>query len=667
MLKIFFLQVLLATGSLCCSQPLMNDTAAFYITVVNDARRAAEGITVQLMNAENKQLIKSAITDASGNAGFTNIVAGTHYFNISGAGYKTQTTTAYTFPLAGGIKNPTIQLLPDVANLQGLTVVGTRPFIQHVQGKVLINVDAAATNVGTTVLEVLEKSPGVTIDRNGTISLQAKTGVLVMINDKPTYLSGTDLASLLGSMSSSQVDQIEMIANPPAKYDASGNAGIINIKTKKNKQKGFNGTLSLAAGQGRYAKSNNSLVINYHQGKFNVFVTYSLNRNRYFTDLYALRNYYTADGTLSSVLDQPTLFGGSSFNNTLKTGVDYYASAKTTVGIAFTGISVWRKGDGNATATWKNAAGIFDSAITTYSTSANNFKNGAINLNGKYVAGKAQEFSANIDWLNYNIRGEQFFENRSLSAAYTQASQGNIPSAIHIFSARADYTLRVGKKSKIESGFKLSHISTDNLAAYQLYNSGQWMMDAGKSNHFLYKENIQALYINFETKQKRITMQAGLRYEYTSYQANQLGNITRKDSAFSRNYQGLFPSGYISYQADSSIAFTFTAGRRIDRPAFQKLNPFVFIINKYTYQTGNPFFLPQYSYNVELGHQYKSVLTTAASYSIIQNYFSQLFLTDQRHTHLFGRQYWAGKKFRPVCYSAGIPFKMVVAYGQCGI
>ncbi|MEO5891972.1 MAG: outer membrane beta-barrel protein, partial [Ferruginibacter sp.] len=560
MRKILFFVLLLVIAKAGTSQPLMNDTAGFFITVVNDKQQFAAGATVELISVENKSLVKTAITDSKGLAVFTNITAGEHYFSISSAGFQPQTTPVYIFPLAPNAdKKQTIILLPELGNMQGVTVVGTRPFVQHVQGKVLINVDAAVTNAGTTVLEVLEKSPGVMVDKNGTISLQAKTGVLVMIDGKPTYLSGAELTNLLSSMSSSQVDQIELMANPPAKYDASGNAGIINIKTKKNRQKGFNGTLAVSAGQGRYPKNNNSLLLNYRNGKFNTFLTYSMNWNKNFTDLYALRRYYNTTAQLIAVLDQPTIFGSRSLNNTLKTGVDYYASDKTTIGISLTGVTVSRTGYANASATWKDATGNIDSAIGTNSTSANSFKNGTINLNLKHVISKTQEFSLDMDWLNYKIRSEQFFNNKLLSpGGYTETSRGDIPSSIHILSAKADHTLLFGNTNKLESGWKSSHINTDNLAAYQLYDGTQWNADLDKSNHFLYRENIHAVYSSFETKQERITLQAGLRYEYTGYKASQLGNSARKDSTFSRNYQGLFPSGYISYQVDSSNAFTFT-------------------------------------------------------------------------------------------------------------
>jgi hypothetical protein len=340
--------------------------------------------------------------------------------------------------------------------MQGVTVAGTRPFVQHVQGKVLINVDAAITNSGTTVLEVLEKSPGVMVDKNGTISLQAKTGVLVMIDGKPTYLSGAELTNLLSSMSSSQVDQIELMANPPAKYDASGNAGIINIKTKKNKQLGFNGSLVVSAGHGRYPKNNNSLIMNFRSGKFNTFLTYTMNWNKYYTDLYAYRRYFDAGGSLIAVLDQPTIFTGNVLNNTLKTGVDYNVTDKTTVGIELKGVSATRKGDGDATATWKSPAGMVDSAVATNSNTANTFRSWSVNLNARHSLSKQQDISFDVDWLNYKINNEQFFRNDLIApGGYTEASRGTIPSIIEILSAKADHTLRIGTNSKVESGWKV--------------------------------------------------------------------------------------------------------------------------------------------------------------------------------------------------------------------
>ena len=467
------------------------------------------------------------------------------------------------------------------------------------------------------------------VDKNGSISLQGKNSVLVMIDDKPTYLSGTELSNLLGSMSAEQVSQIELITSPSAKYDASGNAGIINIKTKKNRQEGFNGNLNANIGHGRYLKNNNALLLNYRRGRVNTFVNYSVNYNKGFTDIYAYRKYFTAAGTVNAMLDQPSMLGSRNTSQLLRTGLDLYASEKTTFGLTLTGNLVNRKGSGHAVATWLNAQQVVDSAITTTSSSDFHLRNGAINLYSRHILNKTQTLGFDVDYLKYGIDNEQYFQNsRSGAVHYNQESKGDIPSQLEIFSVKADYSWQLGKNAKLEAGLKTSSIHTDNTANYEVSAGSGWTADLKKSNHFLYEENIHSAYGSIEHKIKRLSYQLGLRYEATRYTGNQLGNAVQAGNEFSRHYQNLFPSGYLSYEADSAHNFSFLAGRRIDRPAYQKLNPFVFIINKYTHQKGNPFFLPQHTWNFEFSHTYKNFLTTAVTYSRIKNYFSQLFLSD---------------------------------------
>jgi iron complex outermembrane receptor protein len=626
-------------------QPATNNTFSFSITVVDENAKPAAGAVIELL--KNNKLVKVAITDSKGIVTFGKVEEGDYTFSITYTGHKPHITDVYHFP--SKINTATIQLEPLSVTLQDVTVVSKKPFIQQQLGKVVLNVDASVTNVGSTVLEVLEKSPGVTVDRNGGIALQGKQGVLVLIDDKPTYLSGADLNNLLSSMSSAQVEQIELMSNPPAKYDASGNAGIINIKTKKNKLKGFNGSFTVLGAQGFYPKNTDNLALNYRNGKVNTYFNYNVNLIKYLTDLYALRKYYDTNHVITAMLDQPAFFSGSFLNNTFKTGLDYYATTKTTLGVGLGGTFIYRNGINNGLAKWQDAAGVTDSTISTENKSKSRFTNGAINLNARHIISSSQDISADIDWLHYSISTDQFFNNQLQTAGgYQDLSRGNIPTTITILSGKVDYTLKLDKNTTLQSGWKSSSTNTDNIASYQNFDGTQWIEDYSKSNHFIYKENITAFYSSIEKKDDRLSFQAGLRYENTGYKADQLGNAQQKDSSFSRHYGGFFPSGYISYQADSSNSFTFTTGRRIDRPPFQTLNPFYFIVNKYTYSTGNPFLLPQYSWNLELNHQYKNLLSTSISYSIVKNYFSQLFLNDSAkgvllysqgnvgHTNTFG-------------------------------
>ncbi len=170
-------------------------------------------------------------------------------------------------------------------------MLAKKPLIEQKIDRTIVNVEASVTNVGSSALEVLEKSPGVTVDKDGNISLKGKSGVQVYIDGRPAYLSGADLANMLRSMSASQLDQIEIMTNPPAKYDAAGNSGVINIKTKKNKQFGYNGSLTTGYTQGRYPRFNEGFNFNYRNGKINFFSNLNYNRNHHGEDLYITQKF----------------------------------------------------------------------------------------------------------------------------------------------------------------------------------------------------------------------------------------------------------------------------------------------------------------------------------------------------------------------------------------
>lgn len=600
---------------------------AFIIRVQDEQQKVLENIKVQLYEENATSPLTSVFTSQSGEVKFQIKHSGKYFFEASGIGFKTLKSAITAIPTS--TNRLTLTVTNEVQKLSEVTVTGKKPMLERKQGKTIVNVDAAVTNTGTNVLEVLEKSPGVMVDKNGSISLQGKASVLVMIDDKPTYLSSSELSAMLGSMSSAQVNQIELITSPSAKFDASGNAGIINIKTKKNKQEGFNGNLTASFGHGKYMKTNNSLMLNYRQGKINTFLNYSHNYNKGFAEIYAYREYFNPLGSTTSALDQLSYLGSANTNRMLRAGLDFYASEKSTIGVTFTGTRISRLGDGNATATWLSPTLAVDSAIKTISFSDNQLKNGGVNLYSRHQLTANQSLGFDLDYLVYNSTNDQDFQNnRSGVTGYQQGSKGDIPSELKIFSAKGDYILQLGKATKLEAGLKTSSIQTDNTANYKLLRAGTWVPDLQKSNQFLYEENINAIYTSFDQRFKKWSYQVGLRFENTNYKGNQLGNESQGGSNFSKQYQDLFPSGYLSYQPDSLHSFSFTAGRRIDRPAYQKLNPFVFIINKYTYQRGNPFFLPQHAWNFELSHSYKNFLTTALSYSGIKNYFSQLFLSE---------------------------------------
>ena len=259
--------------------------------VIDGNQKTIESATIALLRAKDSANVKFSIADKSGNFVFEDIATGKYLVSISAVGHQKGFSEAFELTA----ENPsaqlkTIELIPVAKSMNAVTVTAKKPLIEQKIDRTIVNVEASITNVGSSALEVLEKSPGITVDKDGNISLKGKDGVMVLVDGRPTQLSGTDLANMLRSMNANQLDQIEIMTNPPARFDAAGNAGIINIKTKKNKQAGYNGSVNLGYGQGRYPKFNEGVNFNYKEGKVNVFTNLSHNYRKNYNTLEINRN-----------------------------------------------------------------------------------------------------------------------------------------------------------------------------------------------------------------------------------------------------------------------------------------------------------------------------------------------------------------------------------------
>lgn len=612
----------------CMAQLQPGKTAK--ITVLNEDGQPIPAASVQLLTADST-LLQAQGTDKLGVAEFSGLTATSYIIKITHTGFKNRTLS---FNLQGPVYAEKIMLQATAAVLGDVLVTAKKPFVQFRPDKTVVNVEAGITNAGSSIMDVLEKSPGITVGRDGTIVMKGKPQVMVLIDGKQTQLSGAELQAYLSGISASQIDVIELIDNPGAKYDAAGNAGIINIKTKVTKQKGFNGSLSLSYGQGFYAKSNNSLNLNYRAGKINFFLNYGNRIGSERLEMYALRKYFDINGNDSLLLQQPNTTKTVIRSHNLKTGLDFFAGKRTTLGMAFTGNLTDRHVLSRSNIDWMSPSYLIDSSINTWGTRNIRFQRAGINFNGRHTFVNGAELSADLDLIKFNIKGDQFFQTQlSIPGSIAQATSGNIPSDLNIFTAKIDFSKRF-KSVLWESGLKTASTATDNLAEYYFNDGSGWQDDLSRSNHFLYDEKIHSVYSSLDAEAGKWHWQAGLRYEVTNYKANQLGNAVVKDSSFKRNYGSLFPSAFVSYNADSNNVFTFRLGRRIDRPQFQVLNPFLVTLNKYTFEGGNPFIRPQYTWNFELLHTFKQVLSTGISYSYLKDYFSQIFIIDSNSSNV---------------------------------
>jgi outer membrane receptor protein involved in Fe transport len=499
----------------------------------------------------------------------------------------------------------------------------------------VVNVDAFVSNAGANALEVLEKTPGVQVDKDGNISLKGKQGVIVMLDGRPAYLSGADLANMLKGMQASQLDQIEVMTNPPAKYDAAGNSGIINIKTKKNKQKGFNGNVSAGFSQGFYPKTNESFSLNYRNGRVNLFSNYSFGWTQNYQQLDIFRRYRNEDASTRAIFEQTSLMKRKFLNNNLKLGMDYYVNKKTTLGITLGGFYNPETTDGTNTMFLKDPSSKTDSIVYATSDIDELWKNLSANvyLNHQFDT-TGRELTMNLDYVTYQASSDQYFVNTTFTPEwekrYDEHLLGDLPVNIDIYSARADYVQPINDNAKLELGWKSSYVKTDNKAQYFMGAPGNWSPDYGKTFFFDYKENINAAYISVNKQlSEKWGVQAGLRYENTNLEGFQHGNPTKVDSSFKRSYDSWFPTVFVTYKVNKDHSLSANFGRRIDRPAYQDLNPFLFFLDKYTYGAGNPYMQPQYTSNFELTHLYKHFLTTTLNYSITTDVFAETFTQEK--------------------------------------
>jgi iron complex outermembrane receptor protein len=619
-------KVIMSLLLICLYSQVYAQGRSVRVTVVNEKKLALPGATLILLSADTVTL-RSAAANAAGAVEFTDINPGLFRVKASNLGYE----DGYSRPIDLQRNTSfvdTIVLRSKTGVLNEVTVVSKKQFVQFLPDKTVINPEANITNAGATVMDVLEKSPGITVGKDGSIIMKGKPSVMVLIDGKPTQLSGSDLQAYLSGISASQVDVLELIENPGAKYDAAGNAGIINIKTKANKQRGFNGSLNLSYGQGVYAKTGNTINLNYREGKINWFLNYGMRANTDFQDIWTLRTYFNKQGKDSALLEQPNFGKGGANGHNLKTGFDFFMSKRTTLGVVFTGGLFNRNGNSYSDITWMGPDYKVDSTINTLGETETDFKRGGLNVNGRHQINESSELIFDLDYVKFNIGNDQRYQTQLLEpGSEVLSTKGNTPSRLDIVTLKVDYSKRF-KQLLLETGLKTAINKTDNLANFYQFENNKWLQDLSRSNHFLYDEKISAAYASADAEKGKWHAQAGLRYEFTSYKANQLGNAAVKDSAFNRNYGSLFPTAFVSYQADSNHMITFRTGRRIDRPPFQNLNPFIRTLNKYTFEAGNPFIKPQYTWNVALAHTYKQRLTTELSYSYLRDYFSQIFVID---------------------------------------
>lgn len=592
-------------------------------TVKDSQNEIIPGATVKLLKTTDSTMLAGEITNGNGKFQFSNLKNGTYLLGITAMGQKPYVSVTLTIDdTHNSVVLPVIVLLPAKnIELKEVVVKAKRPLIEQDVDKTIMNVESMISSATSNTLEVLEKTPGVTIGMNGEISLNGRGDILVLIDGRPTYMSGQELATYLKSLPGGLLDKIELIDNPSSKYDAAGSA-IINIRLKKNRVGGFTGNISMGSSQGVYGRNNGAMSLNYSRQKLNVFGSLGLNQEKNYTNDLFDRRFFNSVGQQTSAVSllNNDISNRKGLNASL--GLDYAATSKTTYGLMINMNGSARNGSIDYSSKNYNADRVLDAFGKGSTLVDDTRKNFGTNLNFQHKFNKSgRELMADVNYLNYQSNGYQGVQRNSYLPEGSQSDHEEflylVPGNINIFTAKADYVHPLKNNVSWEAGVKTSVIDNDNLSNYFNVNGNTQFIDNRKSNHFKYHENINGAYFNTRKEWKKVKIQLGLRAETTQARGRQLGNEVVSGSTFTKNYTQLFPSLFINYQLDSlnKNVFNLSFTRRISRPDYQSLNPFVFFRDQYSYTAGNPLLVPQYQNRIELKFQHNYWLQMGLSYN----------------------------------------------------
>lgn len=601
--------------------------------VKDDQGKALSGATVTLKKVKDSALVKLAATNTAGQYSFTSITAGNYFVAVTYTGHVAKTSAAFEVSGAGDITVPEVALTKATGQLKEVVVAARKPMVEVKADKMILNVEGTVNSVGQDALELLRKSPGVMVDKDDNLTLSGKNGVQVYVDGRPTPLSGKDLSDYLKTLQSSSIEAIEIITNPSAKYEAAGNAGIINIRLKKNKSYGTNGSINAGYNQGITPKYNGGITLNNRNKYVNVFGNYSYNDNTNENNINIYRE--VAD----TLFDQKSKLNFGNKSHNFKAGMDYFLNKRSTIGIMANGsfsdqdINNYSRTEISYVPTKKM------DRILIADNKNNNVKNNINgNLNYRYADSSGHELNLDADYGAYRNTSDQYQPNHywdptETTELYSRLYRFNAPTDIDIYSFKADYEQNL-KKGRLGLGGKVSFVESNN--DFDRYDvdpaTKNETLDVLRSNVFKYKENVNAGYVNYNRQFKGFMIQAGLRVENTHATGQSTGltwdatnsTLVPYDSTFTRDYTNLFPSAAITLNKNPMSTFNFTFSRRIDRPNYQDLNPFEFKLDEYTYRKGNTELRPQYTNSVGITHTYKYRLNTTLNYSHVKDIFSSV-------------------------------------------
>jgi hypothetical protein len=575
-------------------------------------------------------LIDGAVSDEEGNFLIESTKTAKVKLVVSSIGYKTYTSSE--FELAPGLEKNfgDVSIEDEMTGLDEVTVKASRPEIIIEPDKTIVNVEGTVMAEGANALDVIGRSPGIFVDSDGNINLNGRSGATVMINDRPTYMSAVDLANFLRSMPADNIKSIEVINNPSARFDAEGAAGVINIQLKKNNIDGVFGNIQLGGQYNGLWAPTVGATLNVKKSKlsangtlnFNEFANYNdLEINRNFTTVQGLSNFFQ-DSRITSRYKTPSFNGSANYeiNKNQNLGLNIQASSTddVTTNQSETVVS-------NPGAIEKNFIGsVNDSDGKRQRLFTNLHYDAKLDTLGTKI-------SADVDFTIMDSESEAILSNNYWTGADPNLGNRDKVRTLNdmyytILTSKVDLTKPLKGGKILEAGLKGSWVESDNdLDLSRAIEEGPYINDPN-SNRFIYKENVLAAYFSLKGNfNPKLSYQAGLRGEYSDI----LGNSVTLNQVNKQEYFNLFPSVFLQHKVSDSYQIVYNANRRITRPNYRLLNPFIYYIDPLTSEQGNPNLRPQYSTNFEMNHVVKGAYQFTLGYSVTEDAFMQVFEQNQ--------------------------------------
>jgi len=583
--------------------------------VKNIKNEPVDGATLFLKDNNSGQVVKQALSNPDGS----------FHFSVAPAAYILSVTylgvLSYQTELPRSSVDTDLGIIKIELNARSLKEVviessANKPLIKIEGRKMIYNIERSITAQGTNALEALKKIPGIIVNQDNTITLNGASGALVMVNGRQTYLQAEELAQLLKSMSASDLKSVEVIKNPSAEYDAAGTGGIVNLILKKSMAEGFNGSMNNGIAYGKTLKQNTNINLNFRKGKLNMFGGYNHNFGHFAMD-------YDNDRTTNGKIylnSNHDIDKKHSIGSTL--GADYAIDTTKTLGVVMN-------------ANFSGGGGLIFPTTNIYDQATGKLLQ-ILRSKSDYPQQKAHRYNAN---LNYRYKGSNqtsldidadygIFDaaTKNVSTNTFYSPDGGFQSSnnflvansryIKLYALKADYGFPIGK-GRVSTGAKFSSVTADNVFDQYDMNGSENVIDINLSNTFNYKEQVSAGYLKYEAPlADGLNVDIGLRLENTHSQGDlqpRQGSTIAPTSVV-RNYLNLFPTTAITYKTAQSGTYNLSFARRIDRPAYNNLNPFSYPVDELSYWKGNPFLKPQYANTLALQYIYQKT-TISVSYT----------------------------------------------------